>query len=101
MGEQRIQQQKDNGEIRVFLRNLLKDVHALEWMFEHGMIESGARRIGAEQELFLVDRVWRANPAALAIPCHRVLPASGGAGGYRWGATRKKRLLEQERREGG
>ena len=67
MGEQRIQQQKDNGEIRVFLRNLLKDVHALEWMFEHGMIESGARRIGAEQELFLVDRVWRANPAALAI----------------------------------
>jgi CBS domain-containing protein len=36
-------------------------------MFERGMIESGVRRIGAEQELFLVDRVWRPAPVGLAI----------------------------------
>ncbi|HEY7153808.1 MAG TPA: glutamate-cysteine ligase family protein, partial [Gemmataceae bacterium] len=67
MGEQIIQQHTNREEIRVFLRKLLRDVHALEWMFEHGRIESGVRRIGTEQELFLVDRVWRPNPAALAI----------------------------------
>jgi CBS domain-containing protein len=67
MGDQNIQQQKGREEIRIFLRRLLRDVHALEWMFEHGTIESGVRRIGAEQELFLVDRVWRPSPASLAI----------------------------------
>ncbi len=37
-----------------------------------------------------------ANPAALAIPCHRVVPARGGSGGYRWGAGRKRALLDAE-----
>jgi CBS domain-containing protein len=67
MGEQQIEQQKGGEEIRVFVRKLLRDVHALEWMFEHGKMESGVRRIGAEQELFLVDRVWRPSPAGLPI----------------------------------
>jgi CBS domain-containing protein len=42
-------------ELRDFTRRLLEEVHALEQMLERGMIESGKRRIGAEQELFLVD----------------------------------------------
>lgn len=37
------------------------------------------------------------NPVALAIPCHRIVPKSGGYGGYRWDPARKKRLLEIER----
>lgn len=36
------------------------------------------------------------NPIAYLIPCHRVLRASGGTGGYRWGAMRKKVLLATE-----
>ena len=40
-----------------------------------------------------------ANPLALAVPCHRVLPAGGGVGGFRWGAARKARLLALERSE--
>lgn len=36
------------------------------------------------------------NPAALVIPCHRVVRADGDLGGYRWGVARKRRLLEQE-----
>ncbi|HTK78710.1 MAG TPA: glutamate-cysteine ligase family protein, partial [Gemmataceae bacterium] len=67
MGDQNIQQQKERADARVFLRKLLRDVHAFEWMFEHGKLESGVRRIGAEQELFLVDRAWRPSLAALAI----------------------------------
>ncbi|GMR13702.1 MAG: methylated-DNA--[protein]-cysteine S-methyltransferase [Gemmatimonadota bacterium] len=34
-----------------------------------------------------------ANPIAYLIPCHRVLRAVGGFGGYRWGADRKVAML--------
>jgi AraC family transcriptional regulator of adaptative response/methylated-DNA-[protein]-cysteine methyltransferase len=37
-----------------------------------------------------------ANPAALVIPCHRVVRGDGGSGGYRWGAERKQALLANE-----
>ena len=45
-----------------------------------------------------VARACASNPVALAIPCHRVVPAAGGAGGYRWGTSRKQALLAQERK---
>src|SRR5436190_4311032 len=32
------------------------------------------------------------NPAALVIPCHRVVRADGGLGGYRWGVARKRAM---------
>jgi AraC family transcriptional regulator of adaptative response/methylated-DNA-[protein]-cysteine methyltransferase len=44
-----------------------------------------------------VGRACAANPVALVVPCHRVVRADGGLAGYRWGADRKRRLLEQER----
>lgn len=34
---------------------------------------------------------------ALIVPCHRVVPKSGGVGGYRWGGTRKQALLDLEK----
>lgn len=37
-----------------------------------------------------------ANPVALAIPCHRAVPASGGITGYRWKPERKAWLLAHE-----
>jgi AraC family transcriptional regulator of adaptative response/methylated-DNA-[protein]-cysteine methyltransferase len=40
-----------------------------------------------------------ANPAALVIPCHRVVRGDGGCGGYRWGTERKVALLASERTE--
>lgn len=36
------------------------------------------------------------NHIALLVPCHRVLPRSGGLGGYHWGVARKKTLLAAE-----
>lgn len=36
------------------------------------------------------------NPIAVLIPCHRVLPAAGGLGGYHWGPWRKAALLKRE-----
>jgi AraC family transcriptional regulator of adaptative response/methylated-DNA-[protein]-cysteine methyltransferase len=37
-----------------------------------------------------------ANPIAIIIPCHRVLRADGGIGGYFWGTTKKKAILMRE-----
>ena len=37
-----------------------------------------------------------ANPLCIVLPCHRVLPASGGVGGYAGGSTAKETLLRLE-----
>ena len=37
-----------------------------------------------------------ANPVPVVVPCHRVVPASGGIGNYGLGPDRKRRLLERE-----
>jgi AraC family transcriptional regulator, regulatory protein of adaptative response / methylated-DNA-[protein]-cysteine methyltransferase len=55
-----------------------------------------AAAIGRPGAVRAVARACATNPVALAIPCHRVVPSAGGVGGYRWGAERKKKLLEQE-----
>jgi AraC family transcriptional regulator of adaptative response/methylated-DNA-[protein]-cysteine methyltransferase len=55
-----------------------------------------AETIGCPGAARAVASACAANPAALAIPCHRVVPASGGSGGYRWGAARKRALLDAE-----
>jgi methylated-DNA-[protein]-cysteine S-methyltransferase len=36
------------------------------------------------------------NPLPILVPCHRVLPAGGGLGGYRGGAAAKAQLLALE-----
>jgi CBS domain-containing protein len=46
---------------------LLDDLRALERLLAERRIEKGARRIGAEQELFLVDRAMRPAPVATAV----------------------------------
>jgi len=46
------------------MRSLLDDLRALELMLEGGLVEEGVRRIGAEQEMFLVDAHLR--PAHVA-----------------------------------
>ncbi len=56
-----------------------------------------AREIGDSGAVRAVARACASNPVALAIPCHRVIRSDGGLAGYRWGADRKKELLERER----
>jgi AraC family transcriptional regulator of adaptative response/methylated-DNA-[protein]-cysteine methyltransferase len=55
-----------------------------------------ARRIDAPQSFRAVAQACGANRIALAIPCHRVVRGDGGLSGYRWGASRKRALLERE-----
>jgi CBS domain-containing protein/gamma-glutamyl:cysteine ligase YbdK (ATP-grasp superfamily) len=56
MGEHRIHDKPAREEVRAFTGALLEDLRALERMLNSGMIEGDVRRIGAEQEMFLVDR---------------------------------------------
>lgn len=55
-----------------------------------------AERIGRPTAARAVAGACAANPAALVIPCHRVVRADGSTGGYRWGAERKQAVLDAE-----
>ena len=57
-----------------------------------------AKRIGAPKAIRAVASACAANRIAVLVPCHRALRADGGLGGYRWGLTLKKHLLDLERR---
>ncbi|HEX2574010.1 MAG TPA: glutamate-cysteine ligase family protein [Polyangia bacterium] len=52
---------------REFTRAVLKDLRALERMLAEGWFETDVRRIGAEQEMFLVDGSWHPTPGALKV----------------------------------
>jgi AraC family transcriptional regulator of adaptative response/methylated-DNA-[protein]-cysteine methyltransferase len=56
-----------------------------------------AASIGAPAATRAVARACAANPIALVVPCHRVVPANGGEGGYRWGTGVKRHVLNRER----
>jgi AraC family transcriptional regulator of adaptative response/methylated-DNA-[protein]-cysteine methyltransferase len=57
-----------------------------------------ARQLGVPSGARAVGGAVGANNLALLIPCHRVLPESGGPGAYRWGADLKVALLQRELR---
>ena len=55
MGEQKVHLLDNQEELRAFIRALLDDVKALEHMLDQDWFESDVIRIGAEQEMVLVD----------------------------------------------
>lgn len=55
-----------------------------------------ADRIGRPTAVRAVASAIAANPAAVAVPCHRVVRSDGKMGGYHWGTARKRALLDRE-----
>jgi O-6-methylguanine DNA methyltransferase len=55
-----------------------------------------AREAGRPSAVRAVGNVCAHNPLPLVVPCHRVVPAAGGLGGYGYGPEMKRRLLERE-----
>lgn len=55
-----------------------------------------ARRVGAPGAPRAVGRANGANRLAIIVPCHRVVAADGGLGGYGGGLAAKRHLLELE-----
>ena len=51
------------------------------------------RTLGASR---LVGTVMGSNPVAIVVPCHRVIAADGGIGGFGGGLETKRRLLTLE-----
>ena len=56
-----------------------------------------AARIGKPSAARAVGNALGANPVAIVVPCHRVVPAGGGVGNYGGGPERKAFLLDLER----
>ena len=67
MGEHNVEQLADEKKAQAFMKALLEDLRALAFMLEHGHVESGVTRIGAEQEMFLIDRYLRPAPVSLDV----------------------------------
>lgn len=60
----------------------------------YGEVAAG---IGAPRAVRAAASACAANRIAVLVPCHRVLRADGGLGGYRWGLERKRTLIDRER----
>ena len=58
-----------------------------------------ARRVGRPRAARAVGQAVGANPIPLLIPCHRVVGAGGGLGGFGGGLPLKRALLRQEKVE--
>jgi CBS domain-containing protein len=67
MGRQDVEDKDQPEAVRSFTKALLLDLRALEQMLRDERIESDVRRIGAEQELFLVDKGFRPAPVAMEV----------------------------------
>ncbi len=55
-----------------------------------------AAAVGAPGGARAVGQACGSNPVAIVVPCHRVVGAGGGLGGYAWGLDAKRSLLERE-----
>lgn len=68
MGEQRVSLLSSKRQMQKFVRSLLNDVSALEHMLDNDWFESDVVRIGAEQELCLVDlNTYKPAPIAMDV----------------------------------
>ena len=67
MGTLEVTEEKGGEPHRRFVRRLLDDLYALEKMLDSGAFESGSRRIGGEQEVFLVDANGRPSCTSMEI----------------------------------
>src|ERR1044072_4383184 len=70
MGEHNVEKHVDEKKSQAFMKALLEDLSALAYMLENGCIERGVTRIGAEQEMFLMDRYLQPAPVSLLVLKH-------------------------------
>ena len=66
MGEQKVSLVSDQKQMQKFVKSLLNDVGALEHMLQNNWFESDVMRIGAEQEMVMVDKTTF-KPALIAM----------------------------------
>lgn len=77
---------------RTVLEILAGDVHRGD-VIRYGEL---AARAGNAKAARAAGTACATNPVPIVVPCHRVLPSTGGVGSYGGGAPRKVQLLELE-----
>jgi CBS domain-containing protein/gamma-glutamylcysteine synthetase len=70
MGDKKVSMEIDEKRMRTFTKAVLNDLQALETMIAGGQMEEGVLRIGAEQEMFLVDSALHPAPLVLEVLEH-------------------------------
>ena len=55
-----------------------------------------AKALGHPGASRAIGRILNGNPNPIVVPCHRVVMSTGNIGGYAFGKTMKKELLEKE-----
>lgn len=55
-----------------------------------------SRRLGCPGGSRAVGNAVGHNPVSIIVPCHRLVRSDGSLGGYRWGAERKRAILDYE-----
>ncbi len=78
-----------------FSRRVLEAAAAVPYGATAGYAEVAARA-GSPRAARAAGNALAANPVPIVVPCHRILPAAGGLGGYAGGAERKRALLALE-----
>ncbi|MAL17237.1 MAG: CBS domain-containing protein [Balneola sp.] len=67
MGEERVKLADNNEEVQSFMKHVLRDLRALQKMLDEDWIETDTLRIGAEQELCMVDPHGKVFPKSLEV----------------------------------
>ncbi len=85
----------DLGEVDTFARRVYSALLTVGYgdTVTYGQLADMAGRPGAARA---VGNAMAANPWPILVPCHRVLPVSGGPGSYAGGAVAKSWLLALE-----
>lgn len=63
------------------------EVRTYEWV---------ARQVGRPRAMRAVGSICARNAVPLVVPCHRVVPTTGGVGNYAFGTPMKRELLRRE-----
>ncbi|MEX0845167.1 MAG: CBS domain-containing protein [Balneolaceae bacterium] len=67
MGEARVRLADNNEQVQTFMKHVLRDMRGLKKMLDGDMFETDTIRIGAEQELCLVDGHRKVLPKSLEV----------------------------------
>lgn len=97
-----IQNRQPRPELPLDLRGTAFQIKVWEFLLglQDGEVASYselAQAIGRPSAVRAAASACAANRVAVLVPCHRILRADGGLGGYRWGLERKRALLDAER----
>lgn len=68
MGENKVNKPTNPRELQKFTRSLLQDIKSLDYMLQNNWFEKGIHRIGAEQEMVLIDiQNYRPDPINIEV----------------------------------